>query len=64
MLTMTQPDSLDVQREVTAAATQWPDDMELAWLAYDTCNERRGCDRPAALANLQCGRRQRLRLAA
>lgn len=43
----------EVQREALEALQRWPDNLELAWLAYSSCLEPMGCDRNAALVRLQ-----------
>lgn len=52
LITLEQPASVELQRAVEAAVARWPDDVEIAWLAYEHCDERSGCDRSAALARL------------
>lgn len=38
---------------IARAVERWPDDVDVAWLAYGTCGEHAGCDRQDALAHLQ-----------
>lgn len=39
-------------RALAAARVRWPDNAELAWLAFEGCAASQGCDRGAALSHL------------
>lgn len=43
----------DVQREAMAALQRWPGNLELAWLAYNSCHDFMGCDQDAAQVRLE-----------
>jgi len=46
-------DRVAARRELDNAVRRWPDNVELAWLAYEGCEKSAGCDPQATLAHLQ-----------
>lgn len=46
-------DRMAAQRELAEAVRRWPNNVELAWLAYEGCEADTDCDSQAALTHLQ-----------
>lgn len=51
--TLAEPDSLPAHQPISSAMSRWPDNVELAWFAYEACSEHAGCDRLQASERLQ-----------
>lgn len=53
LFTASEHDATTEWLDLARAVERWPDDVELAWLAFDRCNPGVGCDRAAVVAHLQ-----------
>lgn len=53
LMTLGEEPSSAVHDEVIAALRRWPNDVDLAWLAMNSCHASSGCDGEAALAYVQ-----------